>query len=449
MALTPQDQALIQSLRASDVEATFFALRRYIKSKGWIGKNNRYATDTVARIVAEVRAGGIQKAAHLSQYIAASSLLHCADGWSYLGRSLVALLRGDPHRCRHFGYYAELRAAMSLLAAQGVGVFDKRHAVINGKNSVVPLTGSYGTHQFAWDSLKCWSAAPASGDLFARIVSPAGLSLIDWMTPLGGAAAVAPQAENWFQQWGMDLKVGLDDRNSRNESSYRPDGLPSSWYLDSRDTLGFIQGLWLALEPSEASRFDVIDRHILRLSLEQLFKGRSGKSAKSQSRQYSLFVRSTVGQLNLSTDVEDWWVEFLTRKTHKADPEIFAYSGEPPIDRGSSHLGILSRATLLLRVASGAALNLLRTAGLTGSSTAFWWNRFGVARGLWDGEKEVSDLTDLWADIDLILKDLEAFQERHRDGDQSFQLVATELGTSLVGLGSCERVAIWSMTPSI
>jgi hypothetical protein len=449
MALNHHDDLLIQSLSGANVEATFFGLRRFIKGNGWIGKNNRYSIGTVTKIVSELRAGNVQNAGHLSQYIAASSLLHCADGWSYLGKSILALLRGDPHRCRHFGYYAELRAAMSLLAAQGVGVFDKKHVIINRKNSIAPFTGSYGTHQFAWDSLKCWSTSPASGNVFAKLIRPNGLSLDEWMAPLGGGIAVAPQAENWFQQWGMDLKIGLDDRNSRNESSYRPDGLPNPWYLDGKEAVTFIHGLWLILEPSEDSRFSAIDRHILRIALEQSFKGRHGKASTSAPQKYRQFVASILTPLNFSPEVEKWWMDFLARKIHKIDPEIFSSSRESPNKRSTSHASIISRATLLLRVASGAALGLLQSASLNADATMFWWNNLGVARGLWDGAKSADQLTDLWADIDLILRDLEAFQQKHGAANQSFLRVGSELGSSLVGLGSCERVAIWSMTPSI
>src|SRR6266478_4585671 len=104
MALSQHDHLLIQSLSEANVRATFFGLRRFIKSNGWIGKNNRYSDGTVAKIVSELHAGNILEVGHLLQYIAASSLLHCADGWSYLGKTILALLRGDPHRCRHFAY---------------------------------------------------------------------------------------------------------------------------------------------------------------------------------------------------------------------------------------------------------------------------------------------------------------------------------------------------------
>jgi hypothetical protein len=79
----------------------------------------------------------------------------------------------------------------------------------------------------------------------------------------------------------------------------------------------------------------------------------------------------------------------------------------------------------------------------------FWWSNLGLARGLWDGAKSADDLVDLWADIELVLGELETFQKTHSAQDQSFLRVAKELGPAVIGLGSFERVAIWSMTPSI
>ena len=71
----------------------------------------------------------------------------------------------------------------------------------------------------------------------------------------------------------------------------------------------------------------------------------------------------------------------------------------------------------------------------------------GHARGIWDGERE-GELVDLWADIPSYLQDLQAFQEKYVATEQTFFRAASELGNAIVGLASCERVALWSMTPS-
>jgi hypothetical protein len=280
-------------------------------------------------------------------------------------------------------------------------------------------------------------------------VRPQGIKLDDWFAPIGGGIAVAPQAERWFQQWGMDLKAGLDDRNARNESSYRPDGLPKAWYVGGSDVVTFIHGIWLTLEPTAESRFDSIDKHILRKAIEQFFKGSTGKTPVAAPVKFQQLVGKVVAAQNFSADGERQWMEFLTRKTFEADPQLFTFSKESPKGQLTSYASIISRAALLLRVASGATSELLLTAGMTADSTMFWWSNLGLARGLWDDTKSAADLVDLWADIDLLLGELEKFQENYAAQDQSFLRVGRELGPAVIGLGGFERVAIWSMTPSI
>src|SRR5262249_45275128 len=109
---------------------------------------------------------------------------------------------------------------------------------------------------------------------------------------------------------------------------------------------------------------------------------------------------------------------------------------------------MLSRAALLLRVASGSTAALLKDAGLTSATIAFWWKSLGQNRGIWEGEKEESELIDLWADIHALLDEIGEFQSNNSAQDRSFYKLGNELGGVLIGLSSCERVAIWSMTPS-
>lgn len=148
MPLSSRDYGAIRSLNRKNVQKTLLGLKQFTKTSKWVGKQNRYVLDTKKRIAAESKAGALKKPRHLSQYIAASCLLHCTDGWSYLGKPISSLLRGDPHGARHLAYYAELRAAMSLLATTGVGVFDRYHFVIDAPNSVAALRAQSPTHQW-------------------------------------------------------------------------------------------------------------------------------------------------------------------------------------------------------------------------------------------------------------------------------------------------------------
>ena len=144
-----QDRRLIRSLSRLDVEKTLAGLKPFIARSRWLGSTNRYCKDTLAKIKSDASARRIRCPLHLAQYISASSLLHSSDGWSYLGKALLSILRGDPHRAVHLAYYAELRAAVSLLATEGIGIFNNRHFVIDAPGSVARMHGGNSpTHQF-------------------------------------------------------------------------------------------------------------------------------------------------------------------------------------------------------------------------------------------------------------------------------------------------------------
>ena len=45
-------------------------------------------------------------------------------------------MAGDPDAARHLGYYAELRATMSILAGDGIGVFQNKHIIVTKKTEM-------------------------------------------------------------------------------------------------------------------------------------------------------------------------------------------------------------------------------------------------------------------------------------------------------------------------
>lgn len=448
MALSPANLNAIKALSRANVASTLLAMKPYVANSLWVGKKNRYSFDTVNKIQDELAAGGIARPRQLSQYIAASTILHCGDGWSYLGRALSALLKGDPHRARHLAYYAELRAAMSLLASVGVGVFNNKHFVIDGPTSIAALTGGQGTHKFVWDSLVAWGDLPSSGDLFARVIRPHGIDLATWLQPVGGAAIVAAQAKDWFIQWGMDLQVTAADQYARNESSYRPDGMSHTWTLKASEVLTFARDFWASMEPASASRFEYVDSHILRVGLESSFKGTTGYSRSQRPSAYRAFVTRVVGAQGLEESATKRWIEFLCRKLAPNDILSMKYSQIAPSVRAQSHFSVFSRAALLLRLATGSALELETEIGLSARDTSFWWGAVGNCRGMWDGARVETEILDLWADIEPVLAGVDLFQASVPVVDQTFFRAANEIVPDVSGLGSCERIAIWGLTPS-
>jgi hypothetical protein len=441
MPLDRRNKPVARNASRAGLEETLAGLaNKSLKDGRWLGKTNRYGEDTVQRLARDITGRGVNQP-HLAQYVSVSTLLHCADGWSYLGRSMQALLCGDANSAIHLAYYAELRAAMSLLACQGIGVFNNKHFAISGKNAVARFPIKSPTHEFVWDCLSHWASLRSSGVFFTKIVRPHMRELEDWLTPLGGGWVLAAQARQWFRQWGMDLKTFADDRSARNVASYRPSEV-THIALNAADAVAFVDELWGALEPAAPGDFDGVDRHILRLSLEKLFFAKNGKSAAGAPAQFAAMVDNVVDHQGLTTHVAEAWKEFLLRKAQPNDLAIFQKSALEPDAGPESHLAIMSRAALLLRVASGATSHLFVEAGIVKDAIAFWRQGLGSNRGLWDEGGAPNDLTDLWSDVAASVSDIRQFAA---GADHTYFRFNAYHAHTIAPLGSCERVALWSV----
>ena len=142
------------------IQVAFNRLSGNFSSNTWLDSSNRYRLSTIQNINTDIASGDINNPPNndaLSEYIAASAPLHCLDGWSFLGRALECHTRGDFDSSRHLAYYAELRSAMSLLASEGIGIFQNKHFFVdvNGRCNYIPI--NRGTHQIAWDALEEWA----------------------------------------------------------------------------------------------------------------------------------------------------------------------------------------------------------------------------------------------------------------------------------------------------
>src|SRR5207249_131302 len=140
------------------------------------------------------------------KYIAASALPHVLDGWSFFGRAIGAHLRGDVISCRHLAYYSELRAAMAILATQGVGVFDRRHYIVDRARKVAHIPKTDSTHILAWKALSYWSDLKRSSELLEQIITPGGLSISEWQSGIFSGASFRAVGRTWLRMWGLDIQ---------------------------------------------------------------------------------------------------------------------------------------------------------------------------------------------------------------------------------------------------
>lgn len=449
--MTPGQQSSIQSASRDSVRATLGGMRPFLRRSRWVGRNNRYATDTINRLRCDwaknpTAAAALKNPRHLAQYIAASSVLHCSDGWTFLGKALFALLRGDPHTTRHLAYYAELRAAMALLATEGIGIFSKQHFVVDKTDSAAGVPGkNEPTHHFAWSCLDHWCSLPRFAQLFTEIVAPNGRPLTEWLPPVGGWESAVPHAQQWLRGWGLDLKVLFDDRNARNESSYRPDGIPSAWTTSADIALEFAVDTWRSIGPPGINYFEPIDSDLLRLSVEGIYKSTTDRAAIATSQRYVEFVERILAHQDLDERTFDLMKEFLLRERRPKDGALLRFSLTPASDPDAGHIAVVARATLLLRLATGSASQLTRAASVTGEAVRFWSDALAERRGLWEPSDDNSDAAAAWDLMESYLEDAEGFQTSTPEDQRTFFRIGQDLPEVICRLGEAERVPIWAI----
>lgn len=425
------------STRLSSMVSTFY--------RGvWVDANNKYRRGIGKTLQQDYKAGQPVDDSSLSEYIAASGPLHCADGWGYLGRALLCHCRGDSDTSRHLAYYAELRAAMALLATEGIGIFKSKHYVVDQTAQCHELIGS-STHEISWQALDYWGSLSRSADLLGSVIRPSGIPLRDWLDAFNAGTALGPLGSKWLKSWGLDLRHLIEDRNARNESSYEPTAINPVPSLDGLDTASFLRELWELHEPSQPSRFDKLDRHLLRIGLEKGYSARNDATPEEEPSGYKSTVGQMLSRLSLDESLVKGWTSFLTRGSDSYDGRIIreAENTSDSIDP-CHHMEVISRANLLLRVATGASERLLRSAGVGRQELEFWWLSLGEDRGLWAPGGEPEELIDLWLDVKDELVETELWEEQ-KSKPTPISHWLQDRHKQITSLSGSERIALWGL----
>ena len=384
-------------------------LAQEFKVGRWLGPNNSYQADAVAAIRDHTQPGAGLQHQKVIDYIAVSAIHHCFDGWSYLGHALQAEMACDPDVARHLGYYAELRAAMGLLASEGIGVFDRTHIVVCSEGKCHPIKQAGGTHRFAWKALESWANAKAK-DVLLRVIILSGSTLSDWLDqfPSGGVQALAA---NWLKSWGLDLERYSDDQSARNTASYRPTALVSSGPRKIDRIMSSIVQFWRVFEPIGSAKFQNLDRQLMRLILEFVFCNSHGKSAQRAPQNYLGRVNRMLDGLGLSDNEREYWHAFLYPvATRSSSALVLDASGQLSAENIDHSKQLLARAALLLRLATGCARELMaESATELRKLLQFWWSQPAVSRRLWPVRSPPSSFSDLWEDVSESLDGVESW----------------------------------------
>ena len=292
------------------------------------------------------------------EVLAATSPNHCMDGWTFLSRALGALLAGDTHSARHLAYYAQLRAALSILGCHGIGIFNTINFVVDNSFEVLrldrrePRQSGLGTHSAVWEVLRAWAYDPQSAKTLLQSIDFRGVSLSDCIDAIWPSSGSAPLAARVIETWGFDLMRASFERESRNISSYSAHVFnPASSNLPVR--LELVRDIWLCLEPDGRGGFPSLDRHLLRKFLE-LMQAEQSKIVSQSSLWSSNFVK-------LDPTIREFVsLDFLERADEPADLSVFSHAGSKTV--GDVH-AMICRALLLLRIATSIVRTTFVEAG--------------------------------------------------------------------------------------
>lgn len=433
----------------AEIVAAFSRLPVNWTSGSWLSSLNKYrfnCTQLLKKGAPDPRRGILGTPLihkHLSEYIAASTVIHCWDGWSYLGRAIHSLMSGDHDAARHLGYYAELRAAMSILAREGVGVFSEHHVVVGPKGRCSYFPNKLGTHVFAWDALGSWLSSPNSSASLLDIVTGGGSNLNQWISHIGVRPGFTRSlAEDWLLSWGLDLQRFLDDRAARNISSYRPTSFTTGRPVDVASVSKFVQNLWQLTEPTTIP-FNGLDRILIRDALRQAFIAANGSPTKS-SKKFSTFIDSILNFLQPREAAGQSWEIFLKEAppTPKENILTLAARNDSPKDPWHA-IQVVSRAFLMLRIATGFGQNLISSlAPGVVAGMEFWVKESGEDRGLWKPNERPESMGDLWIDAEDAIAEI---RENPESSLSYYDFWKSNSSGSKEVLASCERVCLWGL----
>ena len=414
-----------------------------VSSSGdWLKSTNRFSKSSEIRKIRKKTPLLPEKHDEFCEYLAASAFIHCGDGWSYLGRALDALLRGDLHAAVHLTYYAELRGALSLMSSEGVYVGDFYTCVLDGPLSNILVSG-LGTHQSIWKCLDSWHSSAKSKDLISKVLRPGGSTLDSWATSVSGNL-LTPFISSIFDQMKIDLKLFEADRANRNNASYSPSRIHTS-DLPMEEIRRIVSNIWTCLEPDTKGSFPVLDSFLLRDTL---------------AAHYSTTHKVETEDNNLTddTDWDDWekWLEgmlpaqiistalhedllAMPTQTDRGSILSAAFEGFSVDEEPRQYVeGMLLRATVLLRLATGSCIQLLDEAGIDDESVFPWVESLSLSRGIWPADDLPEDRIDLWADNEIVLEEL----AKDKSGD--LHTFVRNFSYYFPFIGQVERVVAWS-----
>jgi hypothetical protein len=375
----------------------------------------------------------------LADYLALSSFCHSFEGWRYLAQSAISLLMGARDQAIHLAYYAELRAALSLLASSGVGILNSQHYAITATGQVGWF--SRPTHKATWAALREWANARPNGIRVIDCFQACGLSSETWAKACSIAPSLDEIGSQWLKDWGIDLERMSEDSLLRNEASYRPNLHPTAFEKVNEADLNFLNDVCesVSMEGGQFENIDIMVIHDLCVKACELKYGDTNPTCLQQIWGDIInWIALHEPTLN-STGI----VDIVRNATTLSSGRIMQWAD--PTKRNVQ--GVISRALLLLRLAE--ALKKKDCEQMRLLNSAIGWqsvmvHAYGLCANLWDGTNPISD----YMILDEDRKDAQKKLEDWISANTTFSphKMWKEIPDALFNLCRFERVGVMAST---
>lgn len=385
----------------------------------------------------------------IAEYAAASVPLHVSDAWTYFGRAMSALAMGAPEVAQHLLYYSELRAAQAILSRHGVLILAGQKMVVRPEGTErIPITGRAGhnDHQSLWVAFEGWSKLASATGFCGGVLSVSGSTIQEWISNRPVSASLGSVISPLLQGWGLDLRRFSDDRNLRNHLSYDPTRLELRDLGISPKLIGSLyEQVWALLEPGAGNPFEALDTYISRQAFEaiELKGGSSSRTLASAAYKKSnrVWAENVLGKGR-----SDFMTDFLQRPYSSPEPEILRLAGTDVSNQmlSTQLTGMVGRATILLRLATGALRDLVSSAGATVRTVDFWVKDMLAIHGIESPAGNPVDYADLFREVSETLVDIEPLRLLASSSD--IPHMKSTYGTPIETLSGFERVPAWSVT---
>ncbi len=326
----------------------------------------------------------------LADYLALSTCCHALDGWRYLSQSALSLLRGGRNIALHLAYYAELRAALSILACSGIGIVNLTHFGLTNSGTVNWFSGN--THEVAWDALTQWAQSHSFALSVVKSFRALDIDGEEWAEACRAKQNLDAIVRNWLDNWSIDLKYLKFDKGMRNEASYNPDLRINAFSPLSIAELRFVRDANLACSPIGQIQLGSLDLRVI-YSLCESARKLNGFG----ERDFWLEVHSWLLNEKRLTDSEaNGIIEEIKKAPKTPGGKLISTA-----DKTKKTLeGVFSRAFLLLRLASALKRKQWQQMRIRASGGVLNWHQiilanYGENTHLWDSSTRPTDYTTL------------------------------------------------------